>query len=252
MNSRIKDALRPLLNKRLLDKIHAYNWRKFFKKNLYRPYEFFIKDFSKIQPTSTILDSLNIKNPKIILDIGAHYGEWSFLFSKKYPDSEILSFEPTPRSFKILKKNIRKYMKNALPFNLALGNRDVEAYLDTSNDSGLNHVSKNRTKNKIKIIRLDSFMEKFGLKRIDVIKCDVEGFEMKVFEGAEKSIKKFKPLIICEINPKLYSRYGVQEKNILNFFKSNKYSIYGVGNKLIKTNKITLNYDDYVFIPNKK
>jgi len=252
MNKKLKDFIRPFLNKNILDEIHSFNWKLFFKRNLRKQYSEFEKEFSIIHPNSKALNSFNIKKPKIILDIGAHYGEWSFFLSKKYPDSKIFSFEPTLRSFNILKRNINKYMGNVAAFNIALGDIETYSYLNTSKDSGLNHISKDKTENKIKVVCLDNFINKKNISRVDFIKCDVEGFEMNVFKGAEKTIKKFKPIIFCEINPTMYFRYGINEKEIMDFFKKMNYKIYGIKDKLIKTEKITSLYEDYLFIPIKK
>ena len=47
-------------------------------------------------------------------------------------------------------------------------------------------------------MKLDDFIKEKGLKKVDFIKIDVEGSERYLLEGAEKTIKRFKPKIaVC-------------------------------------------------------
>jgi tRNA1(Val) A37 N6-methylase TrmN6 len=51
--------------------------------------------------------SITLKNPyPYIIDCGSHIGISIMFFKKHYPDSTILSFEPDPDIFQLLKKNI--------------------------------------------------------------------------------------------------------------------------------------------------
>jgi len=47
-------------------------------------------------------------------------------------------------------------------------------------------------------VTIDSYLEKVG-HSVDLIKLDVEGSEMNVLKGAEKSILKFKPRMVISI-----------------------------------------------------
>ena len=65
--------------------------------------------------------SFFVKDPKVCLDIGANYGEYSFYLSKKFPSSKIYSFEPSPKSFGLLKKIVLYFkLKNVFIEKLAL------------------------------------------------------------------------------------------------------------------------------------
>jgi FkbM family methyltransferase len=49
---------------------------------------------------------------------------------------------------------------------------------------------------------IDFIVEKLRLKRVDLIKIDIEGEEYNALKGATKTIKRFKPKIIIEIHSK--------------------------------------------------
>jgi hypothetical protein len=73
-----------------------------------------------------------IKKSKIILDVGAHCGSHSIVYSKINPNSIIYAFEPQNKLFKILNKNIdNNNIKNIITYNLALGNKKCDASMSS-------------------------------------------------------------------------------------------------------------------------
>lgn len=52
---------------------------------------------------------------------------------------------------------------------------------------------------KVPQVTLDSFIDDPQLKTVELLKLDVEGYEMEVLEGANVFLKKFSPVIFCEI-----------------------------------------------------
>jgi hypothetical protein len=52
---------------------------------------------------------------------------------------------------------------------------------------------------KVKVVKLDDFEPLKKLKKLDFIKIDVEGNEMKTLRGAKETILKFKPVLMVEM-----------------------------------------------------
>ena len=65
---------------------------------------------------------------------------------------------------------------------------------------------------KVRIEKLDSFVKKNKIKKLDFIKIDVEGHEYKVLKSSIYTLKKFKPILLIELI----------KKNNNNFFKTIK------------------------------
>ena len=63
------------------------------------------------------------------------------------------------------------------------------------------------------------------LNLIHLIKCDVEGHEMQVLEGAETSLKKHRPILMLEINGGI-SPENENSQNILSFLKALNYDAF--------------------------
>jgi hypothetical protein len=51
----------------------------------------------------------------------------------------------------------------------------------------------------VEALTLDAYAEREGLKSLDLIKLDVEEAEHLVLAGAENSIRKFRPIVVCEV-----------------------------------------------------
>lgn len=186
---------------------------------------------------------------KHFIDIGSNYGIYSILAKKYNSDLMVDAFEPVPSIFE---KNLLLHRTNGLRVGLhgnsedgslrilqkAISNKNgtTTLYLPV-NMSELEEESTgtirpdswqaDRQKDKIEIqvetITLDDYFQKIDIQGRVVIKIDVEDFEAAVFEGAQKSLIKFKPYIICEI---LKREHGNQETyQILN---SLNYKIFGI------------------------
>lgn len=56
----------------------------------------------------------------------------------------------------------------------------------------------------VNMLKLDSYVAKKEINRLDLMKIDVEGYESFVLEGARESIRRYRPTIICEVAPDEY------------------------------------------------
>ena len=152
-----------------------------------------------------------ISNINVFVDVGAHEGETSNLFSKYLNINKIYCFEPSSINFKNLKKKIVK-KENIFLFNFGLGDRDGEGNFNQLEESSsstlveLNQKSKYFIKKKkilnlfikknfkifsqsVNIMKLKNFIDNNSIEYIDILKIDTEGYEMKVIKGAEEKIK---------------------------------------------------------------
>ncbi|MCB9772389.1 MAG: FkbM family methyltransferase [Candidatus Omnitrophica bacterium] len=133
------------------------------------------------------------KNP-VVLDVGANIGAYSTLVKSFHKEAQIYSFEPHPANFEKLQKIAQTKGFNA--FNIGLSNTEGEYPLfDYKDAKGSSHASLYNTviteihesesqKTMVKIQRLDDFMDKNKIDKIDLLKIDTEGNEYNVLLGA--------------------------------------------------------------------
>jgi len=138
----------------------------------------------------------NIVEPKlgdIVFDIGAYVGDTALWFSKAVgPQGKVYAFEPEPGNFEKLKANLeRNNVTNVIPLQLALSENEGEMQVASAGSSST--MTQAGTGTLVKVTTIDKFAEANKLPRVDFIKMDVEGHELKVLTGARETIKTFKP-----------------------------------------------------------
>ena len=138
----------------------------------------------------------SIVEPKlgdIVFDIGAYIGDTALWFSKAVdPQGKVYAFEPVPSNFEKLKANLeRNKVTNVIPLHLALSENEGEMQI-TSGGSG-SAITETAGDTPVKVTTMDKFVEANKLPRVDFIKMDVEGHELRILAGARETIKTFKP-----------------------------------------------------------
>ena len=231
------------------------------------------KDDERIPP----IETLNFKNYEqndadmlyslmkdnfTIFDVGANIGWYSIGLSKFRKNIEVFAFEPIPNTYRDLERNvILNKTKNIHIFNYGLSdkNDDLPFYYypecSANASSALMKESDNLQIIKCKVMTLDKFVKDNKIKKIDFIKCDVEGGEFFVFKGGERSIEKFKPIIFSEMLRKWSAKFGYHPNKIIKLLKEKGYLCFIVSNnKLKEIKKITENTieTNFFFLHNQK
>lgn len=127
-----------------------------------------------------------------VIDVGGNVGKWSCHFAKKY--KKVSSFEPADYHIECFKLNCQNY-NNIDLYEFGLSNKFAKGKLDVfvKGHLGSTRILDDEQGN-IEMKTLDSM----NFKHIDVLKIDVEGRELHVLEGAEKTLTKLSPLIVIE------------------------------------------------------
>jgi len=190
-----------------------------------------------------ILESLRIDD--VFIDIGANIGIYSLLASSVITKGNIYAFEPFPMSYIRLEENIRlNDIRNIQVVKKIVSNDSRFEYFKTEKESEINHIAyKDKERlTRISSVKLDDFINKNNIKNISLMKIDVEGAEMKVLQGAEKSINNKKILkILIELN-KNNQHFGTDNQKIAKWLEKKQFTLYFMerGNlkKVIHLNEI--------------
>ena len=148
------------------------------------------------------------KKAMVIFDIGANTGIYSLVAKAAHPASEVYAFEPVKRVYSKLVENSRLNGYDIACHELAVSNVDGQALIyDTPDDhilsvtlnKNLNHPETKVIPTMVSTVRLSSLMEKNGIKKIDLIKIDVETHEPEVLEGLKPYLSRDKPAMLIEV-----------------------------------------------------
>jgi FkbM family methyltransferase len=158
--------------------------------------------------TLQYLDFAKLSSGSVVLDLGAYSGLTSILFKEKVGrKGEVVSVEIDDRNLDALDKNLLLYL--ALTGNkirlvksaIWSHNRGIEFSVEGNMGSSATDIlGKSRfgsALKKVPSLTLSSLAKKLNLRKIDFIKCDIEGAESVIFKDSI-FFKKFKPKIIIE------------------------------------------------------
>lgn len=203
-----------------------------------------------------------VKDGDTIFDIGTNIGWYSIHLSKKLPNSKIYSFEPIPETFNQLKSNCEinnstNIILNNFPFSDKIQN--LTFYYSPSITGASSSVNITENENMIELNcttnTIDKYVKDNEIKKIDFIKCDVEGAELLVFKGGFQSIKKYGPIVFTEMLRKWAAKFNYHPNDIIKFFTEIGYCCYFVSeNKLCLIEEVTedtIETNFFFFNPNK-
>jgi FkbM family methyltransferase len=144
----------------------------------------------------------NLAKDAVCIDVGGNIGLFAHHLCEACPQGVVHSFEPRHDLLARLQKNLSAFT-NFRSHNFALTDQEttLEVTLDPSHgNSTVEHFTgaQGLKRQKIHAISLDAFVQRQNLKRLDFLKIDVEGHEVKVLAGAQKTIQQLRPIILCE------------------------------------------------------
>lgn len=180
-----------------------------------------------------------LKSKDVVIDIGANIGTITLTCAAAVGKfGKVFSFEAHPKIFDFLSKNIQlNEQKNIEQYNLALSDKSGCIFFSDVISDGQNKVLQNNSGIKVTTKTLDSF--EYFQNRISLLKIDVEGYELFVFKGGEKTLEKT-DCIYFEVVERLYQNYNYSSKDVFDFLFKNNFEIFSLESKKIK--KITNNF----------
>ena len=211
------------------------------------------------------------KGKKVLIDVGSHIGVFPFTFNSLEDNRHSFGFEINPLNISafldILKINNNKKYDNITLYDIPISNDFSEKYFSIMSDNpdlvnnqkgyqGVIEVeNRNNKLNKDwDFTNIDKAPEKYKLKKkcetvdnfcdflmtemglmVDVVKIDVEGYEQKVLNGAQKTFKNIRPLMFIEIHQKYLPSYNSDIVDIYNHIKDLNYVMYDYNRKKIES-----------------
>jgi FkbM family methyltransferase len=179
-----------------------------------------------------------------VLDIGANIGFYAKIISGLVgEEGRVYCFEPDSTNYRYLLKNI-KGIQNVKPFHLAVSDKDEILKVYKSKLLNVDHrtypVNNYDMVEEINAVSIDGMLGK-EIEKIDLIKIDIQGFELTAFKGMQKLLSSQNILILAEYWPHGFKRAGTSAIEFYDFFDRLNYQF-----KLIDEGKISPLNRDYV------
>ena len=172
----------------------------------------------------------------IVLDVGAHAGHFTKLFSGMCPRGHVHAFEPGSYACSILYK-MRSFrrLSNVTIHPIALGDAAGTAALvvplkqSGSVGFGLSFIGDSAAtvrptkRETVPVRRLDDVVEEHAISRVDFIKVDIEGSELRMLVGANRTLRRFRPPLLLEVSEDYLVRRGDSSEKLTTYLKGLDY-----------------------------
>jgi FkbM family methyltransferase len=178
-----------------------------------------------------------------VIDVGANIGETTLNFAKIVGNKgNVLSLEPDPGNFLKLSENIKQNnFTNIKPLKIGAGNQHCffDLFTEDINNKGKNRIRENTVsiKNVIEINTLETIAASENVTKVDFIKIDVEGYELKVLQGSENILNTQKPVLFIELDDKNLREQQDTAAALVKFLEDRNYSIKNAGNDAAITSR---------------
>lgn len=176
-----------------------------------------------------------LKSNMVFVDIGANQGEYALFAAKRLIYGTVLAFEPLPSIREVFIENISlNGFKNIQVFDFGLSDKPgtlmIHEIEDTHEGLATLYLGERKSKQSfaVQLQSFDKILETTHLTRLDFIKLDIEGGELKALQGSIGAISKFKPVIMVEINEQTYRAAGYSKGEVSAFFEKLGYKAYEI------------------------
>jgi FkbM family methyltransferase len=179
-----------------------------------------------------------VKPGTLVADVGANIGHHSVMLAKMVGQTgRVLAFEPQVRVHNIMRANLAlNQCDNVEAYECALGAEDADAQMlpqnydeQEWNVGGLAVAVRDGELEfrpdglPIKIRKLDDIV---GDRDLDFVKSDAQGFDFEVMKGAVNTLRRCRPMLVCEVAPSAMKAAGSDYSDFYAFLHDLGYELY--------------------------
>jgi FkbM family methyltransferase len=188
-------------------------------------------DWYEIHDTKCLLRL--VRPDWVFLDIGANIGYYSMLVARAEPRARIYAFEALTESFTALECNRDLNGFTSVHTScLAISDHAGESafLIPPPTNRGIGRLQPSdgsvHELRRVPTATVDQFVHEQQLSHVSCMKIDVEGAEELVLSGAADTIRRWRPILMIELNPSALAEFGVTAESLVRRLRSFGYGIY--------------------------
>ena len=194
------------------------------------------------EPNEMALVNRMLAPGMVFIDAGANEGMYTLLASRRAGnEGRVYAFEPSAREFERLQANVAlNRLENVRCVQAALAESKGEAELKVADEVHAGHNTlgslvhqgvQELRRETVPLTTVDAFAEEEKLSRVDMIKIDTEGAELRVLQGAARVLRDFRPVLLFEASEASLANQGASREALLDFLGSQGYTVYSFSEK---------------------
>jgi FkbM family methyltransferase len=176
------------------------------------------------EPDETAFARRVIQPGHVCIDVGANFGWFTVLMSQRAGEQgAVHAFEPIRDTAQLLQRNVDiNNCRNVYVNPIALDDTDAtrEIFVPDIGVSGsfaLHEYRDNFDSETVTTMTLDRYVELQELPRIDFIKADIEGAELNMLRGAARTLARFHPVLMLEVQATSTRLFQYEPADLVDF-----------------------------------
>jgi len=167
------------------------------------------------------------KDTPIIVDIGAHHGAYAIILGKlvQARKGKVIAVEPNPESFDILKQNVALNKLEDTVFCEQVAISDKSDIVNIQPHGSESRITAQPTDCRVRATTIESLINDYKVRKIDLLMVDVEGAELLVLRGIPwKTLKPAR--IFCELHPYAWKHFSYTGEDLQKFLQMHSYRCF--------------------------
>lgn len=164
----------------------------------------------------------------VVVDVGGNIGTTTLSFAASVPQGHVHAFEPSREMLPVLRRNLElSRAANVTVHPFGLSDHESRGHLQVAVDGnpGSAYFVEGTTAaaDVLEVRRLDDVLA--ATPRLDFVKIDVEGYELRVLRGAESLLRRHRPVVLFEVNEGALARGGTSGREVCDFVRGLGYRL---------------------------
>lgn len=168
------------------------------------------RNFATAEPELLSAFRAAVAQARVVFDVGAATGLHTILAARTNPSAHVYAFEPQSHNHRALNDNLHlNQIENVTVLNTALGDVPGEAALEHSVGGEIAGIGTHRISlaadagvPRVTMSTIDLLVAQGEVEPPDVVKIDVEGFEVRVVRGMQETLRRCRPVVLLELHPR--------------------------------------------------
>jgi len=186
----------------------------------------------RYEPLETMLIEQLLKPAMTFVDVGANWGYFTLLAAGCTGSAgQVVSFEPDPRLFSLLKANLqRNDLNHVVPLSLAASDRrqtiHLAGYDEQGGNWGLSRVTNQAGPGTFEVdgCRIDDVLDDLSVEDVDLLKMDIEGAEDLALAGMTDGLDRGRyRAILLEVHPAHLAERGADASQVIRLLAEKGY-----------------------------
>ena len=164
------------------------------------------------------LDAFEAALPRsrCVLDIGGYIGLYTLTAATAPNRPTVAVFEPNPRNFASICANLAlNGVEGVRLYPCAVGRQEGSVRISGAVGETASVLLEGSTGGVATgLVSIDTLVRRGEIPPPDLVKIDVEGYELHVAQGLEETLRRHRPLVLVEIHPIFMLRFDVSEEDL--------------------------------------